>query len=321
MSIFISNYAELITNYIVFKRSLGYELSNPYHWKDIDRFLESTTDKAVDLGITKDQFYNWYRLRPNESLRNKYERACRMRSLSGYLRTLGYDSYVPDHLKNPKKTFIPYIFSKVEIETIFSVSDTIISKNAGGSKEFSSIIFRILYSTGIRVGELTALKLEDVVIDGKIPHLKIRNTKNKQDRLVPLSESTSEALKTYLRTRPIAENDFVFIDFKKSPITQQTIYKWFREILFASGIPHQGKGKGPRVHDLRHSFSVHSLHSMHDRGVDLYCSLPVLSKYLGHNCLSSTDMYVRLTAEMYPELLTNMSESSKLVFPEVSDEE
>jgi len=60
---------------------------------------------------------------------------------------------------------------------------------------------------------------------------------------------------------------------------------------------------------------------MHNHGIDLYCSLPVLSKYLGHNRLSSTDIYVRLTAEMYPELLTNMSKLSKLVFPEVSDEE
>jgi len=253
MSKFISNYAELITNFIVFKRSLGYELSNPYHWMDIDRFLESTTDKTVDLGITENQFYIWYQLRSNESLRNQYERACRMRSLSGYLRTLGYDSYIPDHLKYPKNTFTPYIFSKAEIKTIFTVSDTIVSKNAGGSKEFSSIIFRILYSTGIRVGELTSLKLEDVTIDGKIPHLRICNTKNKQDRLVPLSESTSEALKIYLRKRPIAKNDFVFIDFKKRQITQQTVYRWFREILFASSIPHQGRGKGPRVHDLRYA--------------------------------------------------------------------
>jgi integrase len=318
---FISTYSEVITNYIVFKRSLGYELSNPYHWKDIDQFLESTTDKTIDLGITENQFYSWYQLRPNESLRNKYERACRMRGLSGYLRTLGYDSYVPDYLRNPQKTFVPYIFSEEEINTIFSVSDTIASKNAGGSKELSSIIFRILYSTGIRVGELISLKLEDFVIDGEIPHLKISNTKNKQDRLDPVSESTLEALKAYLRARPIAKNDFLLINCKKRPITQQTVYGWFREILFASGIPHQGRGKGPRVHDLRHSFSVHSLHAMHTRGIDLYCSLPVLSKYLGHNCLSSTDMYVRLTAEMYPELLTNMSELSKLVFPEVSDEE
>jgi integrase len=57
------------------------------------------------------------------------------------------------------------------------------------------------------------------------------------------------------------------------------------------------------VHDLRHTFAVHSLVKMAKSGLDLYYSLPLLSTFLGHRSLSATDQYVRLTAEMYPDLL------------------
>jgi integrase/recombinase XerD len=315
-----SNYSELINDYISFKRNLGYELSNQYHWMDIDRFLQSTEEKGAELGITGKQFQGWYRRRPNETLRNQYERACRLRNFSAYLKLLGYDSYQPGYLKMPAKMFTPYIFSKEEIKRVFDAADSISSKNAAGSIELSSVMFRLLYSTGLRVGELTALKLDDIAIYEKIPYLKISNTKTNQDRLVALSSSSSKALQWYLNIRPSSELEEVFLDFKKHPITQGTVYHWFRQLLYKAGIPHLGKGRGPRVQDVRHTFAVHSLHEMHGRGMDLYCSLPILSKFLGHVCISSTDSYVRLTSEMYPEVLETMSEVSRLVFPEVFDE-
>ena len=58
-----------------------------------------------------------------------------------------------------------------------------------------------------------------------------------------------------------------------------------------------------RLHDLRHTFAVHSLAKMAEEGMDLYCSLPILSTYLGHQSLRATNNYVRLTSEMYPELI------------------
>lgn len=320
MTPFISNYSELIKNYITFKRNLGYEMSNPYHWLDIDRFLHSSEEKDIKFGITEKQFQEWYHRRPNETYRNQYERACRLRGFSAHLKLLGYESYQPRYFKVPAKRFTPYIFSREEIKRLFDAADSIASKNAAGSIELSSAIFRLLYSTGLRVGELTALKLEDVAISESIPHLKISNTKTKQDRLVALSPSSSKVLQWYLSIRPNSESTEVFLNFKKIPITQGTVYHWFRQLLCKAGIPHQGKGSGPRVHDLRHTFAVHSLHGMQEQGMDLYCSLPVLSKYLGHVGISSTDSYVRLTAEMYPEVLDAMSEVSRLVFPEVFDE-
>ncbi|HEY5587055.1 MAG TPA: hypothetical protein VIK78_21535 [Ruminiclostridium sp.] len=53
-------------------------------------------------------------------------------------------------------------------------------------------------------------------------------------------------------------------------------------------------------------------------GLDLYYSLPILSNYLGHQSLEATDKYVRLTSEMYPELMQKVDNLCAYVFPEVN---
>jgi integrase len=91
-------------------------------------------------------------------------------------------------------------------------------------------------------------------------------------------------------------------------------------VLAEVGISHLGGGKGPRVHDLRHTFAVHSLIKMSREGIDLYYSLPVLSEYMGHKSLESTDTYVRLTSEMFPEVMEDVNAVTAYVFPEMVGE-
>ena len=98
----------------------------------------------------------------------------------------------------------------------------------------------------------------------------------------------------------------------------ESVYIWFRKILFNAGTSHGGRGLGPRLHDVRHPFSVHSLKAMSEAGMDLYYSLPILSNYLGHQSLEATDKYVRLTSDMYPELIQNTNKLCEYVFPEVN---
>lgn len=88
-------------------------------------------------------------------------------------------------------------------------------------------------------------------------------------------------------------------------------------MLRAAGIAKNDTG--PRLHDLRHTFSVHALAGMAESGIDLYCSLPILSTYLGHQSLEATNAYVRLTAEMYPGLLKDVDFICLNVFPKTSN--
>lgn len=66
-----------------------------------------------------------------------------------------------------------------------------------------------------------------------------------------------------------------------------------------AGIPYLGERNGPRIHDWRHTFVVKSFKQMIDSGMDMYTSLPILSTYLGHKSIYSTEKYLRLTMSLY----------------------
>ena len=101
-----------------------------------------------------------------------------------------------------------------------------------------------------------------------------------------------------------------FISYTGSKITKGTAYCWFRKILRMAGIPFIGDHRGPRVHDLRHTFAVHSLMKQVRSGRDIYCLLPILSVFMGHKTLAGTEHYVRLTSEIFPELNMQIGEVS-----------
>jgi integrase/recombinase XerD len=87
------------------------------------------------------------------------------------------------------------------------------------------------------------------------------------------------------------------------------------------GIAHAGKGKGPRAHDLRHSFCVRTLKQLVDQGADIYCALPILATYVGHASAKATQGYVRLTVDIYPELIEKVSQECAYILPEVIEDE
>ena len=110
----------------------------------------------------------------------------------------------------------------------------------------------------------------------------------------------------------MVKDDRFFIALDGRRVTHDCFSRWFNRLLAAAGIP---KGPGVSPHALRHSFSVHSLAMMAERGTDIYCSLPVLSTYLGHKAIESTNHYVRLVATMYPGLLKDVDRICINVFP------
>jgi integrase len=99
------------------------------------------------------------------------------------------------------------------------------------------------------------------------------------------------------------------------------VYKGYRELLWKARISFLGKGKGPRLHDLRHTFCVHTLVKQVRDEIDLYVALPILSTYVGHSSVEATQRYVRLTAEAYPELIEKVSQTCAYVIPEVVEDE
>jgi len=312
-------YATWLKQYIHFKRSLGYKFRNEYTYLLFDRF--TLNEGITELGLTKDQMEKWSQKRPNESSQTRYHRVALICQFLVFLNGMGIPCYIP---RLPKKSsvFTPYIFSQDEIHSFFLFSDQV----QLSCRKFDTCItvvpalFRLLYATGIRLSEALLLRNKDINLGNN--YLIIKESKNGKDRLIPFSESMAEVCKDYKQVRDsyrlTSENDYFFITHQGSPCPRRTVYTWFRRILQKAGISHGGRGIGPRIHDLRHTFSVHSLVSMSSSGLDLFYCLPILSTYLGHQSIQATEQYVRLTSEMYPTLLRDVNGLCNYVFPEIS---
>jgi len=311
-------YAPLIEQYIAFKQNLGYKFVDAeFTYGMFDRF---TIDQGLTtIGITRELADKWGIKRPNESDSTRYRRVMYLIQLASFLNEAGYPSYIPKLPGAYKSTFTPYIFSQKELQSIFKACDTLKSKgNMNSSHNVIPALFRVLYGTGIRIGEAVALKNKNVHLQER--YFIIRDSKNAQERMVPLSESLSQVCEQYRKSlRESCEPEqYFFVKRNGQKCTGSTIYEWFRKVLRIAGISHGGKGYGPRLHDFRHAFSVYSLVKMAKSGLDLYYSLPILSAYLGHQSLEATDRYVRLTSDLFPDLIQDVNAICAYVFPEVN---
>lgn len=313
-----SNMAPLIKSYVDFKRSLGYKFQYTYVFSNFDRFLYE--QEYGLLGLSEEILSKWSEQSPHESEVTRYKRICDIRNLSIYLNGIGYHSYIPKLPKKYTTTFKPYIFTEDELRHFFETCDRMEYNTSYQSlHHVVPALFRLLYGCGLRISEALSLKCEDInLIDGFII---IHETKNGEERQLPLSESLKNVLIQYYNYCCINANgqEYFFKKRNGDKCSSNTIYKKFREILYRAEISHGGKGYGPRLHDVRHTFSVHSLANMAEQGLDLYYCLPLLSKFLGHKSLSATDSYVRLTAEMYPQLINDMNQICSFIFPEVQE--
>lgn len=306
---FWSVFAPHIQEFIDLKRGLGYKYDCQERMLLVfDQFI---MDHSHTLsGLTKEITDKWAERRHNEAPLTIYGKVLIVKQFSEYLRSCGIKTYVPILPKYPESTFIPYIYTHDEISAIFTACDNLRMKmrNMDSCLLIIPCLVRLLYGTGMRIGEALALKIKDFDFTGKC--LTLKDTKNGKDRLIPLSVSLLNVCKDYLDHRnnlPIVNLNQgyqpFFISLNGRPCKHSAIYTWFRQILMQAGIPFKGNRKGPRIHDLRHSFSCHSFLKLSDEGMDLYCSWPYLSTYLGHQSLESTEQYIRMTAQMYPDLL------------------
>lgn len=315
-------YAPYIKQYISFKRELGYKYEvEAVIYSIFDRFTIKKGETKV--GITKELADAWINLNPNESDSYKYHRAICLNQFSSFLCNLGIPSYIP-RLPSFTSNFAPYIFSKRELTAIFKACDEIRTRK----KVMNSIIIiipaiiRLLYGTGLRISEALSLRNKDVNLEDNF--LVVKDCKNGKDRMIPISKSLSDVCVQYRNHRDLlpysqSETDYFFVSLSGNVCTRDCVYRWFQKIIGIAGIPRNDTG--PRLHDLRHTFSVHSLANMAESGVDLYCSLPILSTYLGHQSLESTNSYVRLTSEMYPGLLKDVDMVCLNVFPNTESHE
>jgi integrase len=157
----------------------------------------------------------------------------------------------------------------------------------------------LLAATGMRVGE--AIRLQRSQVDWAEGVLTVHATKFGKSREVPLTSSTVQALAAYARARdqqlPRPRTPAFFVSTAGTPVAYSHFGAAFRRAVQASGVG-TGSPVRPRVHDMRHSFAVHTLASWYRAGEDVSALLPRLSTYLGHRDPITTYWYLSAAPEL-----------------------
>lgn len=150
--------------------------------------------------------------------------------------------------------------------------------------------------------------------------LLVRAAKFNKDRYVPMVQSLHQRCRSYARVSMGGKAESPFLPSPSGGFYHKsTIGYAFRKCLAIAGIRHFDDG--PTVHSLRHSFAVHNLVRWGEENKDVSTLLPYLSAYMGHENLLGTERYLRMTAEMFPEMRERISAGCSWLMPEVARHE
>ncbi len=321
MTDFPGPFSGLLSDFVTLKRSTGFKyVKECGYLKQFALFCmrESITEPA----LTKELAEAWCRKRPYENERNCYQqRITCLRQFALHLVSIGRDAYIPvnlEHVRHRKTKYAAYVFSHIEMDAIFSYSNRIYPHRRSTMHLVMPVLIRLLYSTGLRIMEALKLKLQDIDLVNGV--LRIEHAKFDKDRLIPVSESMLEVLKQYCSVihPKYLTDDYLFVGISREPYSHHDVYLRFRELLVQAGIPHAGRGHGPRIHDVRHTFCCHTLQRAVLNGSDLTAMLPLLAEYMGHESIIATSQYLKMTSEIYPDIQDAISKLCAYVIPEVT---
>lgn len=319
--IFHSVLSDIFCSYIDEKHALGYSFKKGESMlKRFDTFLQAQHHSEINL--PKDIVIEWCKQSPNETISNRTHRISLLRGLAEYMNRIGYPAYIfPKGLVTiDRYAYQPYIFSDEEIRRILIICDNYPPSTTSPYRhKIIPLIMRVLYGCGLRVSEAVKLKKDDV--DLKNGTLFIQYTKFNKQRIIPIADSLLQRCREYYGDVVMAnpDNEFFFPSPYGGQLDTSTIYGWFRDILWKAGIAHTGKG--PRLHDVRHVYAVTCLKNWIRQGRDLTNCLAYLSVYLGHEDIRGSQRYLRLTSELYPDIVKIIESDCAWVIPEVKEDE
>jgi len=314
--VFNSAFAPMMHAFLEKREQEGYNnRSQIYYLEEFDRLV--TQSEFSGTIINSELIELWDSYKPYLSNRTKIPRHNIIRSFCEYLYERDHCSFVPDRSKiKSTSAFYPYIFTEEEISHLFNAADNLPQrKNAPYREIVLPAIYRVLYCCGLRVNEALRLRITDCNFEEGT--LFIRSGKGGKDRIVPMHPTLTAYLSDYCSKLP-DDTEWLFPS-SRGHYSNGTVYENFRQMLILCKIPHTGRG--PRVHDFRHTFCVHTLEKQLAAGYEPMQIMPRMAAYLGHKSYRETSWYIHLTVVSFPELSAKLSAAFNGIIPVMEDSE
>jgi integrase len=295
---FSSMLAPIFDRYVTLKRALGRRFAEPTRTlQSLDRVLHDEFNRYSDLNATA--FRAWRQLQEGLASGTRRDRMMDIYRFCLYRRRTEPHCFLPDPATFPQRhqPLIPYIFSEAEVSRLLRAASSLTRPSSSPIRpEVIRLAIVLLFTTGIRRGELLRLRLSDY--NRQDSTLLVRESKFHKSRLLPINGGIAGEIESYLRTRkrhrlPVsADVAFIWNSVQggrayNGPGLQMCL----RPLLRQCGIL-TSKGKLPRIHDARHSFAVNALLRWYRMGADVNAKLPLLATYMGHCSAASTHYYL-----------------------------
>lgn len=297
-----SPFDQAIDRYLQRQRVLGRGYVHEERVIDaLHRFLKNNGCVDLDQAV----FEAWCASQGHLAANTRRSRQRIVRNFCLYRQRAEPTCFVPDINRFPRRCphAPPVIFGSAEVARMLAMADSLASTaNSPLRPAVMRLAVVLLYTAGLRRGELLRLTLADV--DPGHGILRIRESKFHKSRIVPLSADAARELRAYLRKRLrpplICSADSPLLCHIKGGVRGYTGTGLRDGIhaLFQSAEVHGADGRTPRVHDFRHSFAVGSLLRWYQQGADVQSNLPKLAIYMGHVSIVSTAYYLRWIPEL-----------------------
>lgn len=293
-----SVFADRLARYVQLRRQLGLRFD---HQEALLRAFDRYLHERDHRGPLSEQLARDFALAvPGTSLTMPARRYLVVRHFAEYL--AAYDPSTPR--LDPKAIYRiqqqppPYIFTAQELDQLVRKATEIPQRHPLANRALRTMI-GLAASTGLRPREVVALDQADV--DLQTGALIVRRTKFDKDRLVPVHETTREALRAYnaarLQMPGSATETAFFLNARAGRYHPDNLGYLFRQLVRRIEL-HPPRGRTPSFRSLRHTFAVRRLISWYREGVDVQALLPALATYMGHVHYSSTAYYLTATAEL-----------------------
>ena len=261
---------------------------------DIEEFLEYVNRESLNfknIEYSDLRFYLMYLKEEKNDNNSSIDR--KLSALRGFYKYLANEGVVKSNafslVNGPKKEKkLPRYFEYNELEELFNVPD--ISTSLG---QRDLLLLELLYATGVRVGELTNIKIKDIDLSSK--SILILGKGNKE-RIVTYGDYCEEILKRYLNDGylllNIRNSDYLFLNKNGGELTERGVRYILDQIIKQTSI-----NKNISPHMIRHSFATHLLNEG--------CELTTVQKLLGHESIKATQIYTHVTTDRLREVYYN----------------
>ncbi len=243
--------------------------------RDVREFVEFSggeewVKKGVELSVVRSFVYSLYKKNSPTSICRKLSS---LRVFGKYLMREGFaQNNIFEEIIMPKKP--KYLPKFLTVDEAFELIEGIEGDDFIQTR--NRAIYDLLYSEGLRVSELTNLKLSQIDLKGRL--IRVLG-KGKKERIVPFGGKALENLELYLKRREekgFGDKEYVFVNVRGGRLTERTVQKYIKRFSLKDITPHS----------LRHSFATHLL----EGGADLRS----IQELLGHESLSTTQRYLHL---------------------------